>query len=83
MGAALLLYQFPLTFIPGFWGLRSSLRQRSPEAWMLGLAALGDVLFLLAAADPRAGGEYWWNFHHYLQLYVIFALWIAPGFATL
>lgn len=83
VGLALLLYQFPLTFIPGFRGLRDSLRSGRPEAWMLGLAALGDVLFLLAAADPRAGGEYWWNLHYYLQLYVIFALWIALGFAAL
>ncbi len=83
VGAVLLLYQFPLTFIPGFRGLRDSLRSGRPEAWMLGLAALGNVLFLLAAADPRAGGEYWWNLHYYLQMYVIFALWIATGFAHL
>ncbi|MBC7226907.1 MAG: DUF2723 domain-containing protein [Thermoflexales bacterium] len=83
VGLALLLYQFPLTFIPGFLGLRRLGRQAAPEAWMLGLAALGDVLFLLAAADPRAGGEYWWNLHYYLQMYVVFALWIAVGFADL
>ncbi|MFN3762134.1 MAG: hypothetical protein ACK4WK_02890, partial [Anaerolineae bacterium] len=83
VGLALLLYQFPVTFIPGFWGLRDSLCSGRPEAWVLGLAALGDVLFLLAAADPRAGGEYWWNLHYYLQMYVIFALWVAVGFAAL
>lgn len=82
-GLALLLYQFPVTFIPGLLGLRRLVQQARPEAWMLGLAALGDVLFLLAATDPQTGGEYWWNLHYYLQMYVIFALWIAMGFAAL
>ncbi|MGC9082849.1 MAG: protein O-mannosyl-transferase family [Anaerolineae bacterium] len=83
VGLALLLYQFPVTFLPGFLGLRQLARQAKPEAWMLGLAALGDGLFLLAAADPQAGGEYWWNLHYYLQMYVVFSLWIAVGFAAL
>ncbi len=83
VGLALLLYQFPLTFIPGFRGLWDFLRSGRPQAWMLGLAALGDVLFLLAATDPQTGGEYWWNLHYYLQMYVIFTLWIAIGFAAL
>ena len=83
VGLALLLYQFPVTFLPGFLGLRRLGQQMKPEAWMLGLVALGDVLFLLAAADPRAGGEYWWNLHYYLQMYVVFSLWIAVGFASL
>ncbi len=83
VGLALFLYQFPITFIPGLLGLRRLGRQAGPEAWMLGLAALGNVLFLLAATDPQAGGEYWWNLHYYLQMYVIFSLWIAVGFAAL
>jgi hypothetical protein len=82
-GLALFLYQFPATFLPGFLGLRRLGQQMKPEAWLLGLAALGDVLFLLAAADPRAGGEYWWNLHYYLQMYVVFSLWIAAGLASL
>ncbi len=83
VGLALLLYQFPATFVPGLLGLRRLARQAPSEAWMLGLVALGDVLFLLAAADPRTGGEYWWNLHYYLQMYVVFSLWIAVGFAVL
>ncbi len=83
VGLALLLYQFPAAFLPGFLGLRHLARQAKPEAWLLGLAALGNVLFLLAATDPRTGGEYWWNLHYYLQTYVVFALWIAVGFAAL
>lgn len=83
VGLALLLYQFPATFIPGFLGLRYLFRQAKPETWMLGLAALGNVLSLLASVDPRAAGGYWWNLHQYLLLYVIFALWIAVGFAAL
>lgn len=83
VGLALLLYQFPATFLPSFLGLRRLAREARPEAWMLGLAALGNVLFLLAATDPNTGGEYWWNLHYYLQTYVIFALWIAVGFAAL
>lgn len=83
VGLALLLYQFPFTFFPGFLGLRQMMiRQKGPEKWLLGLAALGNVLFLLAALDPRAGGEYWWNLHYYLQTYVVFALWIAVGLAA-
>jgi hypothetical protein len=70
VGLALLLYQFPLTVLPGLLGLRALGWRMRPEAWMLGLVALGDVLFLLAATDPRTGGEYWWNLHYYLQMYV-------------
>ncbi len=83
VGLALFLYQFPATFIVGLLGLQRLSRDAGPEVWMLGLAALGNVLFLLAATDPKAGGEYWWNLHYYLQTYVIFALWIAIGFSTL
>lgn len=83
VGLALLLYQFPLTFLPGFLGLRHLVRQARLEVWLLGLAALGNVLFLLAATDPATGGEYWWNLHYYLQTYVVFALWIAVGLAAL
>ncbi len=83
VGLALLLYQFPLTFLPGFLGLRQMIRQKGPEKWLLGLIALGNVLFLLAALDPQAGGVYWWNLHYYLQTYVVFALWVGVGLATL
>lgn len=83
VGLALLLYQFPVTFLPGFLGLRRLAQEASPKAWMLGLAALGNVLSLLASVDPRAAGGYWWNLHQYLLLYVVFALWIAIGFAAL
>ncbi len=83
VGLALLLYQFPVTFIPGLLGLRCLGRQSGPEAWMLGLAALGNVLSLLASVDPRVLGGYWWNLHQYLLTYVVFALWIAVGFAAL
>jgi len=82
-GLALFLYQFPATFLPGFLGLRRLGQRMKPEAWMLGLAALGNVLSLLASVDPRAAGGYWWNIHQYLLTYVIFALWIAAGFALL
>ncbi len=83
VGLALLLYQFPATFLPGFLGLRRLGQQMKPEAWMLGLAAVGNVLSLLASVDPRVAGGYWWNLHQYLLLYIIFALWIAVGFAAL
>jgi len=80
---ALLLYQFPVAFLAGFLGLRQMTREERPEKWLLGLAVLGNVLFLLSALDPRAGGVYWWNLHYYLQTYVVFALWIAVGLAAL
>ena len=83
VGTALLLYQFPATFLPGFLGLRRLGQRVKPEAWLLGLVALGNVLSLLASVDPRAAGGYWWNLHQYLLTYVIFSLWIAVGFAAL
>jgi hypothetical protein len=39
-----------------------------------------DIVFLLAAIDPRTGGHYVCNLHYYLQGYVVFAIWIAVGF---
>ena len=83
VGFALLLYQFPLTFIPGFLGLRRMIREGDSKGWLLGLVVLGNVLFLLSALDPQAGGVYWWNLHYYLQAYVVFALWIGVGLAAL
>ena len=82
-GLALFLYQFPVTFLPGFLGLRRLGQQMKPEAWLLGLAALGNILSLVASVDPRAAGGYWWNIHQYLLTYVVFALWIAAGLASL
>jgi hypothetical protein len=79
IGAVLLLYQFPLSWVAGVIGLRAVGRQDRSAAWLLLLIAAGDVAFMLAAIDPRIGGEYVWNLHYYLQLYVICALWIAIG----
>ena len=83
IGAALLLYQFPLSFVPGVIGVRAIGRQDRSAAWLLLLIAAGDVAFMLAAIDPRIGGEYVWNLHYYLQLYVICSLWIAIGLKDL
>ena len=83
LGGALLLYQFPITVLAGMVGIRSIGKQDRSVAVLLLLIALGDVAFMLAAADPRAGGVYVWNLHYYLQLYVVCALWIALGFANL
>ena len=83
IGAALLLYQFPLSFVAGLIGLRAIGRQDRSAAWLLLLIAAGDVAFMLAAIDPRIGGEYVWNLHYYLQLYVIYSLWIAIGLKDL
>ncbi len=80
-GMALLIYQFPLTFLFGLAGLRDNWRDDRPTAVLLTLIALGDALFLLGALDPRTGGAYVWNLHYYLQVYVVFALWIAMGLA--
>lgn len=79
LGAALLLYQFPITIIPGFLGLARSWRSDPAVAFLLSGIALGDLAFLLGATDPRTGGDYVWNLHYYLQLYIVFALWIAIG----
>jgi hypothetical protein len=78
-GVALLLYQFPVTILPGFVGLRRGWQQAPLENWLLLLVALGNVAFLMAAVDPRTGGDYVWNLHYYLQTYVVFSLWIAMG----
>lgn len=78
-GGALLLYQFPLTIIPGFVGLQRCWKETPAENWLLSLVALGDVVFLMAAVDPRTGGDYVWNLHYYLQVYIVFSLWIAIG----
>ena len=78
-GIALLIYQFPLAIVFGVGGLVHSWRGDRAVATMLTLVALGDVAFLLGATDPRTGGEYVWNLHYYLQVYVVVALWIAIG----
>lgn len=83
IGLALLFYQFPVTTLVGFTGLRRLWKVAPRKAWMLLLIVLGDLAFLLAAIDPRTGGDYVWNLHYYLQAYVVFALWIASGFAYL
>ncbi len=82
-GIALLFYQFPFATLIGFVGLWRLSRTHSKENWLLFLVAGGDVAFLMAAVDPRTGGDYVWNLHYYLQAYVVFALWIAAGFAYL
>ncbi|HLF28887.1 MAG TPA: DUF2723 domain-containing protein [Anaerolineae bacterium] len=82
-GIVLLLYQFFLVAPIGLIGLRKSWALDRPAAFLLSLIALGDVAFLLGATDPRTGGDYVWNLHYYLQLYVVFALWSAIGFARL
>ncbi|MEJ5310693.1 MAG: DUF2723 domain-containing protein [Anaerolineae bacterium] len=78
-GVALLLYQFPITIIPGFVGLRQCWKETPLRNWLLLLVALGNVIFLMAAVDPRTGGDYVWNLHYYLQSYIVFSLWIAIG----
>ena len=83
VGLALLLYQFPFTFLPGFFGLRHLARQAKPEAWMSVFIALGNVFFVLLSVDPRVLGGYWWNLHQYLLTYEVIALWIAVGLAAL
>lgn len=82
-GAALLVYQFPLTLPAAGLGLRQLWRAQRAEAWLLLLVALGDVMFLLGATDPRTGGDYVWNLHYYLQAYLVVALWLAVGLAGL
>ncbi len=81
-GLALLAYQFPLTLVVGLVGARAQWRQDRLTLALLGLIMLGDLAFLLAATDPLNGGDYAWNLHYYLQVYVPYALWIALGFAT-
>jgi hypothetical protein len=78
----LLVYQFPLTVPPAFVGLRHLWRTQRPEAWLLLGVALGDLMFLLGATDPRTGGDYVWNLHYYLQVYIVVALWLAVGLAA-
>jgi len=82
IGIALLIYQFPLTCLAGIVGLKHVWHNERLEAILLSLIVLGDIAFLLGAADPRTGGEYVWNLHYYLQVYVVFALWIALGMAA-
>jgi hypothetical protein len=74
------LYQFPATALVGVLGLGDLWHKERAIAVLLLLIALGDVLFLLAATDPSTGGHYVWNLHYYLQLYVVFAIWVAAGF---
>jgi hypothetical protein len=82
-GVALGTYQFPLTSIVGLVGLGALWRGDRPAAMLVGLAILGTLAFLIAAADPAAGGPYVWNLHYYLQAYVVFPLAIAAGFRRL
>ncbi len=81
VGLALLIYQFPLTVFVGPIGARAQWRADRTAFALLSLIMLGDLAFLLAATDPRAG-DYAWNLHYYLQVYVPYALWIALGFAA-
>ena len=82
-GVALFLYQFlflaPIIVI-GVW---QSWKHDRAVSLLLALAALGDIAFLLGATDPSTGGEYVWNLHYYLMLYVICAVWLAYGFTAL
>lgn len=82
-GVALLWYQFPLTILPGIVGLLRSRTSHPQRWWLLALVCLGDIAFLFGATDPRTGGDYVWNLHYYLQVYVVFSIWIAVGFAHL
>jgi hypothetical protein len=82
-GAALGVYQFPFTILIGLIGLYKLWQQDRGAAALITLSVLGTVAFLLAAADPRAGGVYVWNLHYYLQAYVVFAFALAIGFETL
>jgi hypothetical protein len=82
-GVGLLIYQFWATIPIGILGLKRSGRTDRATAVLLILVAAGDVTFLLGATDPSTGGEYVWNLHYYIQLYIVFALWAAMGFAAL
>jgi hypothetical protein len=82
-GVALLLYQFPVTVPVAALGARRLGRSQPREAWLLGLVAAGDVLFLLGATDPRTGGDYVWNLHYYLQAYIVVTLLMAVGLVAL
>jgi hypothetical protein len=79
-GLSLLWYQFPLTIVLGFIGLFRMRSSQPRKWWLLLLVCAGDVAFLLGATDPRTGGDYVWNLHYYLQVYVISSLWISIGF---
>lgn len=83
LGLALLVCQFPATFLLGFLGLRDLWHRERAVVTLLLLIMLGDVAFLLSAIDPRTGGDYVWNLHYYLQAYVAFAMGIAAGFKTI
>ncbi|MBN2002306.1 MAG: DUF2723 domain-containing protein [Anaerolineae bacterium] len=78
-GTALLLYQFPITIIAGFLGIRQCGKEMPLVNWLLLLIVLADVAFLMAAVDPRTGKDYVWNLHFYHPTYVVFSLWIAVG----
>src|SRR5260221_924621 len=78
-GIALLVYQFPVTFIGSAAGLRQMWRAQRPEAILLGLVALGDVMFILGATVPSTSGDYRWKLHYYLPTYVVVALRLAAG----
>ncbi len=79
-GLGLGLYQFPVTAFVGLVGLYALWRKDRTSAYLIVLTILGDVAFVLSAADPNAGGVYVWNLHYYLQAYTIYALAIAYGF---
>jgi hypothetical protein len=79
VGLGLFVYQFFLLVPFSAIGLWQSWKRDCPAAALLSLAALGNVAFLLGATDPRTGGDYVWNLHYYLMLYVVSALWLAYG----
>jgi hypothetical protein len=82
MGILLWVYQFAATLPIGVYGFTQSWRGDKAIPIMLLLVALGDVAFLLGATDPRTGGDYVWNLHYYLQVYIVFSLWIAIGLSA-
>jgi hypothetical protein len=79
VGVALLVYQFPVTFIGSALGLHQMWRAQRPEAILMALVAGGDVMFILGATVPSTSGDYVWNLHYYLPTYVVLALWLAAG----
>jgi hypothetical protein len=81
-GLGLFIYQFLLLVPLIAIGLWQSWKHDRVAAALLSLAAFGDVAFLLGATDPRTGGDYVWNLHYYLMLYVVSALWLAYGLSA-
>ncbi len=82
-GTGLLIYQFPMTTPIGIFGLRWLWKKDQPATVLLGLVTLGVVGFLTGATDPRTGGDYIWNLHYYMLMYIAFVLFMAAGFAAL